>query len=94
MLFSHEATYNRYENSQVSVTGQLKILNHLMRARLTLLPLQCGIYEGHQKVFCQVIYTYDNKYSLSLSGRADGSSSFGPQKRWDIFGFCRMDSDK
>jgi TonB-linked SusC/RagA family outer membrane protein len=33
----------------------------------------------------RVNYAYDNKYLLSVSARADGSSRFGPDNRWGFF---------
>jgi len=35
--------------------------------------------------FTRANYTYDNKYILSGTLRADGSSIFGPQKKWGYF---------
>lgn len=33
----------------------------------------------------RVTYTYDNKYTLTATFRADGSSKFAPNKRWGYF---------
>ena len=30
-------------------------------------------------------YTYDNKYLLTLTARADGSSKFGKNNKWAMF---------
>jgi TonB-dependent starch-binding outer membrane protein SusC len=35
--------------------------------------------------FARANYTYNNKYALSVSFRGDGSSTFGPEKRWGYF---------
>src|SRR5450432_208849 len=35
--------------------------------------------------FGRLIYTYNNKYTLTASIRTDGSSRFAPQNRWGIF---------
>ncbi|RYD95837.1 MAG: SusC/RagA family TonB-linked outer membrane protein [Sphingobacteriales bacterium] len=37
-------------------------------------------------MFGRVNYVYDQKYVLNFSGRRDGSSRFGPAKRWANFG--------
>lgn len=37
-------------------------------------------------VFGRVTYNWDNKYVINLSGRRDGSSRFGPGKRFGNFG--------
>ncbi len=38
-----------------------------------------------ESYFARGNYTYDNRYSLSVSMRADGSSNFGPTNRWGYF---------
>ncbi len=38
-----------------------------------------------ESYFARVGYTYDNKYAISGTVRRDGSSSFGPGKRWGTF---------
>ncbi|WP_158544255.1 SusC/RagA family TonB-linked outer membrane protein [Pedobacter miscanthi] len=40
-------------------------------------------YAGY---FASARYTWDNKYILNLSGRYDGSTKFGPNKRFGLFG--------
>ena len=45
----------------------------------------------------RVAYSYDHKYNLSLSGRADGSSTLGPNNKWGFFpaiGFSWNASDE
>ncbi|GAB3251985.1 TonB-dependent receptor [Larkinella harenae] len=44
--------------------------------------------KGHwamESWFARANYTYDDRYSLSASFRADGSSNFGPNNRWGYF---------
>lgn len=38
-----------------------------------------------ESYFARVGYTFDNKYAITGTFRADGSSSFGPNKRWGYF---------
>ncbi|MES2851184.1 MAG: TonB-dependent receptor [Bacteroidota bacterium] len=38
-----------------------------------------------ESYFLRLGYTFNNKYSLTGTARADGSSSFGPEKRWGKF---------
>lgn len=38
-----------------------------------------------ESYFARANYTYDDRYSLSASFRADGSSNFGPNNRWGSF---------
>lgn len=40
----------------------------------------------YMAVFGRVNYNYKHKYILNLTGRRDGSSRFGPGKRWGNFG--------
>ncbi|KGO84824.1 TonB-dependent receptor [Flavobacterium rivuli WB 3.3-2 = DSM 21788] len=35
--------------------------------------------------FGRILYDYDNKYLLTATVRRDGSSEFGPNKRWAVF---------
>ncbi|RAJ95510.1 TonB-linked SusC/RagA family outer membrane protein [Larkinella arboricola] len=44
--------------------------------------------KGHwamESWFARANYTYDDRYSVSASFRADGSSNFGPNNRWGYF---------
>lgn len=44
--------------------------------------------KGHwamESFFARANYTYDDRYSISASFRADGSSNFGPNNRWGYF---------
>ncbi|MFD1141811.1 SusC/RagA family TonB-linked outer membrane protein [Larkinella insperata] len=44
--------------------------------------------KGHwamESWFARANYTFDDRYSLSASFRADGSSNFGPNNRWGYF---------
>ncbi|ADB42486.1 SusC/RagA family TonB-linked outer membrane protein [Spirosoma linguale] len=38
-----------------------------------------------ESYFARANYTYDDRYSISASFRADGSSNFGPNNRWGYF---------
>lgn len=40
----------------------------------------------YESVFARLNYKWDNKYILNLTGRRDGSSRFGPNKRFGDFG--------
>ncbi len=86
-VVGHEASYSRYDESNVSVTGLTQNIQSLSAGTPDpAAPAGGGIYDGaSESFFARLNYTYDNKYSLSLSGRADGSSSFGPDKKWGYF---------
>lgn len=87
VVVGHENWMSRYENSQVSVTGLTQNIESLAAGTPDpASPANGGIYESaEESYFARINYTYDNKYSLSLSGRADGSSNFGPDQRWGYF---------
>jgi len=40
----------------------------------------------YQALFGRMNYNWDNKYLASVSGRYDGTSRFGPEKRYHLFG--------
>ncbi|WP_159441024.1 SusC/RagA family TonB-linked outer membrane protein [Pedobacter caeni] len=40
---------------------------------------------GLESFFARANYDYDGKYYLSLSGRADNSTKFGPENQWGYF---------
>jgi TonB-dependent starch-binding outer membrane protein SusC len=46
---------------------------------------QSSLYK-YDAVFARVKYVYDRKYILSLTGRRDGSSNFGPGRQFGDFG--------
>ncbi len=87
VVLGHEATYNRYDESYVSVTGLSQNIQSLNAGTPDpAAPAGGGIYDGSsESYFARINYTYDNKYSLSLSGRRDGSSNFGPDKKIGYF---------
>ena len=87
VVAGQEAWLSHYENSQVSVTGLTQNIESLNAGTPDpASPTNGGKYEtAEESYFARINYTYDNKYSISLSGRADGSSSFGPNKRWGYF---------
>jgi TonB-linked SusC/RagA family outer membrane protein len=86
-VLGHESSYNRYDDANVSVTNlTLNIQSLAAGTPDPAAPAGGGIYDGSQEsYFARLIYVYDNKYSLTLSGRRDGSSNFGPNKRIGYF---------
>ncbi|MFI5187513.1 MAG: SusC/RagA family TonB-linked outer membrane protein, partial [Chitinophagales bacterium] len=86
-VVGHEASYNRYDYSQVSVTNlTLNIQSLGAGTPDPSSPANGGIYEGSaESYFARLNYTFDNKYSVSITGRRDGSSSFGPTHRIGYF---------
>jgi TonB-dependent starch-binding outer membrane protein SusC len=87
VVVGHEASYNRYDDVQVSVTNLNQNIQSLGAGTPDpASPSQGSIYDGStESYFARLNYTYDNRYSLTLSGRRDGSSIFGPDKRIGYF---------
>lgn len=86
IVAGHEAQESNYDGSWVTVTDLT--LNIESLAAGTIDPSQTGggKYQwAMESYFARANYTYDNRYSVSLSLRRDGSSSFGPEKRWGNF---------
>lgn len=44
-----------------------------------------GESSGLESYFMRANYSYDEKYYLTISGRADNSTKFGPQSQWGYF---------
>jgi len=85
----HEVQYSSYDYINASRVGQ----------QLNLPSLATGIGGNNsgetigagqgewsmESYFSRLNYTYNNRYSISGSIRRDGSSTFGPEKRWGSF---------
>lgn len=83
----HENWTSKYEYLQAEVrnlntNGQVSINNN---GALPILPRGAAYHSAQESYFARAGYTYDNRYSLSLSFRADASSNFGPNNRWGYF---------
>ncbi|MES1250298.1 MAG: TonB-dependent receptor, partial [Chitinophaga rupis] len=87
LVLGHEASYNRYDDVQASVTGLTLNIESLGAGTVDpAAPAGGGIYDGaSESYFGRLSYTYDNRYSITGSLRRDGSSSFGPGKRIGYF---------
>ncbi|MBC7851627.1 MAG: SusC/RagA family TonB-linked outer membrane protein, partial [Chitinophagaceae bacterium] len=84
----HEAQYSFYEaiaGKKVDLQNNILDLNSGGTDKLTW-ELNGGKSDwAMESYFVRGSYTFDNKYSLNLSYRADGSSSFGPNNKWGYF---------
>lgn len=86
--FGHQAQMSYYQNiSGTKVDLQAGILDlNTGSADQTTWGLSGG--KGHWSMeswFARTNYTFDERYSISASFRADGSSNFGPNNRWGYF---------
>lgn len=85
----HEAQSSRYDN--INASRQNLTLN------LPSLAAGAGGNDSNEAIgatasensmesyFGRVNYTFDNRYAISATIRRDGSSTFGPNKRWGTF---------
>ncbi|MCG2614394.1 TonB-dependent receptor [Terrimonas sp. NA20] len=84
----HEAQYSYFEQisgKKVDLQNNILDLNTGSSDRTT---WELGGGKSHwamESYFARGQYTYDNRYSLSLTIRADGSSNFGPNNKWGYF---------
>lgn len=84
----HEAQYSYWEGIQgkkVDLQNDIIDLNAGSTEQTT---WELGGGKGDwsmESYFVRGNYTFDNRYSLSLSYRADGSSNFGPNNKWGFF---------
>lgn len=61
-------------------------LSDLSAAPVTALSSQYSSKYKYAALFGRLIYNYQDRYILNFSARRDGSSRFGPGKRWSNFG--------
>jgi len=84
----HEAQYSYYESingKKVDLANNILDLNAGNSDKTT---WELGGGKNNwamESWFARGTYTYDDRYSLSLSFRADASSNFGPNNRWGRF---------
>lgn len=84
----HEAQYSYYEGingKKVDLQNNILDLNSGSSDRTTW-ELGGGKSQwAMESFFARGTYTFDSKYAVSLSYRADGSSNFGPNNKWGYF---------
>lgn len=86
VVAGHEAWVARYDNQYTTATNLN--LNIPSTSAGTIDAANSGGGKGTSSLesyFGRANYTFDNKYSISASIRGDGSSSFGPNKKWGYF---------
>jgi len=84
----HEAQYSYYQGISGTVQDlQNNILDlNAGNSDKTTRELNGGKNEwAMESYFARATYAFDNRYALSASIRADGSSNFGPNNKWGYF---------
>jgi TonB-linked SusC/RagA family outer membrane protein len=61
------------------------VLNNLGSAGSVSAYSSAGDNSGLESFFLRTNYNYDGRYYLSLTGRADNSTKFGPRNQWGYF---------
>lgn len=86
VVVGHEAQESKYDGSWVTATDLTLNIESLAAGNIDPSQTGGGKYQwAMESYFARANYTYDNRYTISLSLRRDGSSSFGPEKRWGNF---------
>jgi len=83
-------TSQAWERENVSANAKgfvndFALYNNLGTGTTLTAPISGASQTSLQSFLGRVNYAYDNKYLLTVSARADGSSRFGPDSRWGYF---------
>lgn len=86
VLVGHEASYNDYDQT---ITTANNLTNNIESIGAgTVIPASSGGSKSNgasESYFGRINYTFNNEFSLQASERRDGSSQFGPGKRYGNF---------
>ena len=84
------STYQRTKNTEMRVLGygfeSNALITNLSAANTVWVDSDVLTAYKYAALFGRINYQYKNKYILNLTGRQDGSSRFGPDKRFASFG--------
>lgn len=86
VVAGHEASASHWDNQTISaydLTDNLETTNAGTLDKSQTIA-QSGSW-AMESYFARATYSYSNRYSLSASYRRDGSSNFGPNRRWGTF---------
>ncbi|RKD20227.1 SusC/RagA family TonB-linked outer membrane protein [Pelobium manganitolerans] len=82
----HEAQASYYSGTWVSATDLNQNMPSINAGIVDPAATNSNVYEwAMESYFARGGYTYNDRYSISASYRRDGSSSFGPEKKWGSF---------
>jgi len=81
----------QYSVSQTETAGaknfvtDLTTFNNLYSGSIIIAPTSSSYTTSLNSYLARINYSFEHEYNLTLSGRADGSSSFGANKHWGYF---------
>lgn len=81
----------QYSNGEAETAGSKNFVsdattyNSLQSGSQTLTPTSSAYSWALNSYLARINYSYEHKYNLTLSGRADGSSRFGAGNKWGYF---------
>src|SRR5690554_3150651 len=81
-------SFEKYKSVRSAIRGQDFAddnLEYISSASTIVSASASANYSGIQSFFGRANYNFDNKYLVSLSGRADGSSRFGTNNKYGFF---------
>ena len=86
-MIGHESQYSLYKSINSGATGLTS--NDVQSLNLGD-PKQASVGDNispwaMESYLGRVNYNFDDRYNVTLTYRADGSSNFGPKKRWGLF---------
>ncbi len=89
-LTGHAYQDIKYSSSQLRVYGfevqDVKYTDNLQYGKFSAAVVGSSAYERElQSFFGRTNYSYDNRYLLTLTGRYDGSSKFGKNRKYGFF---------
>lgn len=82
-------TYRKNNSYSSSITGEGYVNDDLLRSisgAATISAFNSSTLYKYAAGYARAGYIYDRKYILNLTGRRDGSTNFGPGRRWGAFG--------
>lgn len=86
-MVGHEAQESRWENLNASRDGyKFNSVHELSSGDASTAKNGSGVSENSiESYYSRINYNFDNRYLLTTTMRADGSSAFGPSNRWGYF---------
>ncbi|HEY9044327.1 MAG TPA: TonB-dependent receptor [Ohtaekwangia sp.] len=86
VVAGHESTLSNFDQITTSRQNLTNNLQSINAGSATNQTISGGKYlTAYESYFARALYSFNSRYSISGSIRRDGSSSFGPSKKWGVF---------